>query len=260
MSDVRKKIREYLNLSNRLEKAAENVLNKKINVATVAEKYGFNKKERKILKQKIYILEDRKKYLALKDNIDKAIIKILNDRKKYNVKESLLMAARKYNITYEILEREFDKFCRLKITYKFDQPVKHGVFTFIEEFSLLEKLHLWKTTTQDCICQICALECVLKLAYIFANISKKELLTWENNMMRENWICEFQMRHSKEISKFSNYSDCRKVKLLTSKRMSASQPFVVENISKPSTSSIPQVAEQRELNLLETSHVSIILC
>lgn len=28
-------------------------------------------------------------------------------------------------------------------------------------------------------------------------------------MIHGNWICEFEMKHSEEISKFSNYSDCK---------------------------------------------------
>lgn len=250
-------------MNNRLEKAADQVLNNETNVVTAAEMYGLNsEKDRNILYKKISILTARNKYLKLKDNIDRAINDILNYRKQYDIEKSLSMAAKKYNIPCETLSSEFEKFCQLKIIYKFDQPIQDGVFTFIEEFSLLEKLHLWKPATQDCVCQACALECVFKLAYILANIIKRNIKIWGNKIKRENWICEFQMRHSKEISKYSNY--CTKVtKLKVRKSLtstSASQSFVAKNISKSSTSSTRQVTKQKKPNVLQTLYVSIILC
>lgn len=255
MSDIRKKIKEYLKYNTQFEEVK--IFNENKSVATVAEQYGFNF-ENEILNKKILnetlILQDKIEYVTLKDNIDRAINEILYlyFTKKSDTKESIYMLAKKCNIPYETLNKEFIKFCELKITYKFDQPVlKHGVFTFMEEFSLLEKLHLWKTTTQDCTCQICALECVFKLAYIFININRKD------KIISEDWILEFHIRHSKEISKFSNYSNCKIDKLLSSQPLSS---FVVENIWKPNTLSTYQAAKQRGFNLSQIPNVSIVLC
>lgn len=258
MSGIRKKIKEYLKYNTQLEEAVKKVLNENKNITIdITEQYGCSSETEivnKTIFNKTLILEKRKEYLTLKDNIDMAIndILYLHFTKKFDKTESICMISRKYNIVYETLYKEFIKFCELKITYKFDQPVlKHEVFTFIEEFSLLEKLHLWKTTTRDCTCQVCALECVFKLAYIFSNINRK------NKIMNEDWILEFHMKHSTEISKFSHYSYCKMDKLLSSHPLSS---FVAENIWKPNTSSTHQAAKQRGLNLPQIPNVSIVLC
>lgn len=77
MSTIREKIKSQLELSERLHKAAEEVLKAKIadeglhdkEISKVALKYDFTYAK---LKQKVKILKEKKNYLALKNKIERS--------------------------------------------------------------------------------------------------------------------------------------------------------------------------------------------
>lgn len=83
MSTIREKIKSQLELSERLHKAAEEVLKAKIadkglhdkEISKVALKYDFTYAK---LKQKVKILKEKKNYLALKNKI-KRVVKEVKD-------------------------------------------------------------------------------------------------------------------------------------------------------------------------------------
>lgn len=92
--------------------------------------------------------------------------------------ESLLKTISDYFIIFsdKTVYDEYDKYKDLKIIYKYDDYVsKNKIFMYNDEFSLLEKLSIWKTKSNqfsNCTCQVCALEAIFYLAYIFVNMYK----------------------------------------------------------------------------------------
>jgi len=201
---IRGKIIDHLNLSDRLQKAAVEIVNKKENVATVAQKYGFNsKKDREILNKKIKIVNKQNQYFLLRREIYNYLY-LLVSKLLYNLKHI-------HSVPHETLLDENKKYEESRIAYKYDDYVScHKVLTYNDEFSLLEKLYIWKTKSQSCTCQVCALENAFYLNYIFANINELEPQIWENEMIHGNWICEFEMRYTADISEFLNYSECKR--------------------------------------------------
>lgn len=232
MMSIREKIEHHLELSNRLEKAAEKIVNKNKNEETVAQKYGFNsRKDREILDEKIEIKNKKNQYLILKNKIHK-IFYLMETKNPSSLKEIR-------SIPFNTLHDENIKYKESKITYKYDDYVSnYKSLTYNDEILLLEKLYMWKKRFQkisSCTCQACALENVFYLNYIFANINKLEPQIWKNEMIRGNWICEFEMRYTAEMSAFLHYTKCKKNdKLLTS--LNAPQ-FSTSLDLEPSTSS-----------------------
>jgi len=228
---IREKIEDHLKLSNRLEKAAEKVVNKKENEETIGQKYEFNsKKDRETLDEKIEIKNKKNQYLTLRNKIHK-IFYLMETKNPSKLKEIISISA-------NTLRDETVKYKESRITYKYDDYVSsYKTLTYNDEISLLEKLYMWKDMwkSQSCTCQACALENVFYLNYIFANINELEPQIWKNEMIRGNWICEFEMRYTAEMSKFLDYSKCRRNdKFLTS--LSAPQ-FSTSLTLEPSTSS-----------------------
>lgn len=240
MSAIKQNIRNHIKLSKYLDKVAIEVLNKKeqVNVVTY---YFF--KDRHLLNKKINILKTKKKYFESKYKFKAAINDILSKQKISDV-------AKKYNIDEQELYIEYEKFHtnrKIKRSYEYDKITDNGVFTFIEEFSLLQDLIFWKINFRNgCVCCCCALEFLLYWGYTFAITKKKKYPpTWDiYKQADEKWLYEFEMRHTREISRFFS-SVCVK----------DTQPFVVENISKPSI----YTASKEKFRPSEIYAVSIIL-
>lgn len=161
-----------------------------------------------VLKQKTKILRKKNRYFELKDKYEGAVKDI------FFGDLTLTDAARKYIIRTVTLAKEYKKCKRLgRLYYKFDRLSNHkdGVFTFMQEFLLLERLLLWKESSQ-CACQVCAMEHLLNLAYYFTQEKNKQCPSiWhEYKRADTNWLYEFVLRYIKEISKFKSADLCAK--------------------------------------------------
>jgi len=187
-------------------RAAEEVVNKKEEVASVAQKYRFNSPEdRNALDKRIDILKKKRKYLELKDKIEKAVKTISSG----NITE----VAEKYNIDKSILNEEFKKYSVLenKDKYIYDPFTSDDkILTYNEESKLLEmlKMRLEDAQKKDsrvsyCYCWFCLLEHICKQVYINTNVLKRTPIQWKTHEQADvNWLYEFEMRHSEEISKY----------------------------------------------------------
>lgn len=203
MSDIRESIRRHLELSERLHKATKEVLYENKDVADVAQNYGFKLWE---LKRKTKILRKKNRYFELKDKYEGAVKDVFFGL-------TLTDAARKYIIRTVTLAKEYKKNKRLGRFYKFDRLSNHkdGAFTFMQEFLLLERLLLWKESSQ-CACQVCAMEHLLNLAYYFTQEENKQCPSiWHKYKRADtNWLYEFLLRYIEEISKFKSADLCAK--------------------------------------------------
>jgi len=248
MSAFKQNIRNHL--SKWLDDAATEVLNNNIQENVIAT--YIHLADRHTLNKKIDILKKKNEYFESKNKFKAAVHDILFKQLKISD------VAKQHNIDEQELYREYGKFNQSKRSYQYDKVTSdNGVFTFIDEFSLLQDLHFWETNVQNgCLCCICALEYLLKYAYTFALKKKKKYPpTWDKYKQADKkWLYEFEMRYSKKILKFFS-SVCIKDMLRSTSAWQS-----IENISKPSTSSIYQAPGQRKFHPTEIYEVSIILC
>jgi len=248
MSAIKQNIKNHLD--KWLDDVATNVLNNNIQENVIAT--YIHLADRHTLNKKINILKKKNEYFESKNKFKAAVNDILSKQLKISD------VAKQHNIDEQELYKEYEKFNQSKSSYQYDKVTSdNGVFTFIEEFSLLQDLHFWKTNVQNgCLCCICALEYLFYWAYTFAFTNKKKYPpTWNiYKQADEKWLYEFEMRHSKEILKFFSCVCIKDMLRSTSAWQS------IENISKPSTSSIYQAPGQRKFDPTEIYEVSIILC
>lgn len=213
MSKIRQNIKNHLHLSKRFNKRTLEVLYTNQQENVVAEKYFNFVEHRQIFNKKIDILKKKKKYFESKNKFEAAIKNILSKHL------SISDVAEQYKIDKQELYEEYEKFNQLESLYQYDKITSNnGVFTFIEEYLLLQQLNFRKTANPHnfCVCCYCTLEFLLSLAYEFAVTKKKKYPpTWDiYKRADETWLYEFEMRNSEEISKFP--SVCAKESLYPS--------------------------------------------
>jgi len=251
MSAIKQNIRDHL--SKWLNDAAAEVLNNNIQENVIAT--DIHLADRHTLNKKINILKKKKEYSESKNKFKAAVNDILSKQLKISD------VAKQHNIDEHELYKEYGKFNQSKRSYQYDKLTSdNGVFTFSEEFSLLEDLKVRTSNHNNanrngCLCCYCALEYLLNYAYTFALTKKKKYpATWyKYKQADEKWLYEFEMRHSKKILKFLSSVCIKDMLRSTSARQS------IENIWKPSTSSIYQGPWQRKFHPSEIYEVSIIL-
>ncbi|KMQ89247.1 wd40 repeat-containing protein [Lasius niger] len=217
MSTLRDRIKRHLELSERLHKAALEVLKAKIvdeklknkKILEVASKYGFTNTK---LKQKVKILREKKDYLVSKKKIESIVEKMQDVQCTDSVKD----ICEKHNLKSTLISTELRKYRRLHGRYQYDKPIRcHGYFTYLNEFSMLEHLKTWKQTDRisSCHCKTCALEYLPKWAYIFAKDQKIDYRnSWDTKKEANvEWVLEFEMRHYNEIikSEFKSPNLCK---------------------------------------------------
>lgn len=226
MFKIRHNIKNHLHLTKQFNEIALEVLCKNKQENVVAEKYFNFVESRQLFNKKIDILRKKKKYFESKYKFEAAIKNILSKQL------SISDAAKQYKIDEQELHEEYEKFNQLGVLYQYDKITDNGVFTFIEEYSLLQYLNFRKTTNPHnfCFCCYCALEFLLYLAYEFAYKNKKKYpFTWDiYKRADEVWLYEFEMRHSEEISMFS--SICAKESLYPSQIFDVSITFCINYI------------------------------
>lgn len=268
MLDIRQRIKNFLNLSDRLIPAAEEfVVNK--NLETVIEKYRIKSVEdERILDGIIFILQKNSKYNQDKINMEQAVHFVLN----CNVPIEKASQICKVNVF--VLKKQIKQYKVLlstiqsseKLEYKYDKIIYtlryHLNVTYIVENSYLEQLHKWRETSQSfCTCRICALEYLYK--YITNTIDRYKIAYkyFKNKcqILIKEWLFEFIIRHNKNISEFSSNCviDSNTVGMINKHILLLKTYFNKKKISETNTSSFHL---QRELNSLQTSSVSIISC
>lgn len=238
----------------------EELLVKKNIFETVQQKYKINSvEERRILHSIIFILEENNTYLQEKINYQNAV---RLTRSNVTVED----AAQQCNIDPKLLKNEIDNWLDKDIVHIYEYTkiictLKYLSITYNEEYLLLEKLYTWAKDSQLlCSCRICALEYLYNLMTDTINKYKdrgSEIHTTSMGKLKklnEEWLYEFEIRHSKKISEFS--SNCKKVDISW---VTTWHKFLLlfdkEKISKTNTSSL-----QGNFNLLQMSNVSIISC
>ncbi|XP_025264121.1 uncharacterized protein LOC112637793 [Camponotus floridanus] len=254
--DTIRAIMNCLSESKWFIRAAEEVINKKEKVATVVQKYGFNSPEdRDALDKRIDIYhtmsnirKDIIYHLELSNRVKEAVTEFFEENKqKDDIVQKHFSSAEDSQIlcNYQKLLQE----CRIGAIigiglYEYDDIISYkDVFTFKEELSLLSFLKIWETNC-TCSCRYCALEHLLSLAYITAYTKNKTYpSTWNvHKQADKQWLYNFEMRHSKEISV---YLFCTKYRKSAS---SASQsPSFNVTILEPNTLSIYQTFEKIKL-------------
>lgn len=224
----REKIKEHIEFSHRLQKAVQEILFDYQHYEKVAKKYKLDNSSLNI---KISLFLRHKKYLQEKPKFEQAIDDLVSKNK------TLEDAAKKNKVNEKELLEEHIKCKSLEnmTEYKYDLLSEtDGIFTFMEEFSLLEQLHRWEKECK-CACQICALEQLLNFSFNLAQQKNKQYPeTWVKNKRADlNWLYKFIMKYIEEISKFESFDKC-KIKCQSSTRQSSS--FAEQKMLQPSTS------------------------
>lgn len=169
-SHIREKIKSYLKLESRLERAATKVFNAEKNVEEVVQTYGL---EPSLLKFKIDIMQGKEHYWKVKDKIEEAVKHIVFFSEIKFDDMLIEIAARKFGVNETVLTDECNKYERLndKTLYEYEELSKNmeGDFTYKEEFFLLQQLpFLMKNNLRGCPCKVCVLECFGSLAFELA--------------------------------------------------------------------------------------------
>jgi len=257
MSDIREKIENHLKLSDRVKEAVAEFFKENKEESVVTQRHFDSEKNLPILcdffDKKINIVKHKNEYLEMKEKVENAVKEISSSK--------ISEVAKKCNISCQTLYEEYQKFKKLGKSYAYDDKIPNrDVFTYRDERSLFLALDSWKKeSTKVCRCRYCALEHLFKLA----STKNRNPSKGDSHKQAEQWLYEFEMRYSEEISEYS--SCCRKYHPLAP--TSPSQPslsYNVTNILEPHTSSKHQTFEQIELendpiNMQEIIKVSIIL-
>lgn len=244
-------------MRRRYEKIIREILSKNNTLKIIIQKYGINAEEYRIIQIVINILTDKQKYFKERDNFVEAIKDIMSG-------ETIQNAAQKFDINQQSLTQEFKKYTQLGKKYEYDRNttpfelIHNRNFTFVEEFLILDKLRLWEKNSQStCFCQICALECLL-ISDEFALTVEKEIPSWDKyGKGNENWLYEFEIRHSERISE-GFAPDCKKDMISLWK--STSQIFSSLLFNNKKISIISSSHLQKDVDPLQIYNVSIISC
>ncbi|XP_050453520.1 uncharacterized protein LOC126852600 [Cataglyphis hispanica] len=196
MSDIREKIKKYLQSKKKLDEVARYVYIKNKNIHDAAKSYGVIYTH---LQQKVDIIKRLLNDFKLGCALHRAVQNVLN------AKESIGEAAIHYKLDPKILSREIQQYKDTgKKLYIYNKPVdvNTGIFTFDEELLLLKRLSQRKMRSLFCACQICTMEVLLSLAYEFAQEKKKRYPETWNKYKRadEKWLIKFEMIHSIKLS------------------------------------------------------------
>lgn len=233
---VRNQIERYLHLRSKLEKVVKAVKNKKINIKT-AYKTGIPENW---LRDKLLSIKKEREYFYLKRKFEAAVNSIISKEK------SLGDAVSYFGLSRKKLETEIIEFNQsTKKMYEYDKYPRSKYFTLAEERFLLKQLeeeeeNYFVSTKLPCKCQACVIHRLRILAYEYAQLNKikiirKSIRSESNRQMNFDWLMRFEMRHTKEISKFK--AECTETlfKLSSSEQRSSSS---FNNDSKQSN--IPQ--------------------
>jgi len=255
-------------LKKRYGKVITQVLSGKNDLEIIVQKYG-SYEECRILHTIINILLDKQEYFNERDIFKNAIkvvlsgqtiqdtVQIFNNMLNINQVnvDSLTEEYNKY-MELKMMDKEYEYDRNINVKYKEDCEYDRNV-TFINEFSLLD--YLWEEMSQSsCFCQICALEYFFNTSYNFSLEIEKESPLWnKHGKANENWMYEFDIRHSEIISTFA--LDCKKDIPIIFLWTSASQIFS-SLFDKKKSSSISSTRLQEDFDPLQISDVSIISC
>lgn len=198
----RKKIKNYLEIKDKLEAATKDVLSGKKNIQTAAISYGLSEN---ILNRKVNISKEMKNYLSLQDKFFLAISEFVCGI------STIPVTANYHQIEIKTLENEINErvyldngYVRIsKYNYRksLDNP---PIFKLREEYFLMRELDFWKQISQPyCFCQLCAMEQLLQLANQYAQCRKSRKLhdavikKW-NRIKRPGmrWLMNFEMRYT----------------------------------------------------------------
>lgn len=207
MSEIREKIKQYLQSKKKLDRIARYVYIKDRNIRIAAERYGVICTH---LQQKIDIIKRLLNDFKLGCALYRAVQNVLS------AKETITEAAIHYQLDPKILSKEINQHKKSgKKSYIYDKPVdvNTGIFTFDEELLLLKRLSekKWGKKSLYCACQICAMELLLNLAYELAREKKKRYpeAWYKHKRADEDWLINFEMIHGIKLSIMFS-SKCKK--------------------------------------------------
>lgn len=198
MSEIREKIKKYLQSKKKLDEVARYVYNTNKNIRVAAKYYGVIYTH---LKEKVDIIKRLLNDFKLGCVMHRAVQNVLN------AKETIIEASTRYKLDPEILSKEIQQYKKTgKKSYIYNKPVdvNTGIFTFDEELLLLKRLSQKKEGKRPlfCACQICAMELLLNLAYEFAEEKKKRYpeAWYKHKRADEKWLIKFEMIHGIKLS------------------------------------------------------------
>ncbi|KMQ89150.1 hypothetical protein RF55_11190 [Lasius niger] len=202
---------EHLALNNKLHIAAKEILeNGRLSVMDVATKYGL---EFGIINRKINIMKRKEEFYKRKRKFDAARKEMIEEKSTNNA------VAKRYGIKVRRLYEDVKK-ARAQENYEYDRKIGYnGIgFTYMEEKLLLQNLKNWakrrrKSLQNLCSCQLCALEQLSTRAYEFSQQNNIKCPSLWNavKLASVDWLEEFEMRHSDEISNsFDSLEKCLK--------------------------------------------------
>lgn len=245
-------IKKHINLSHRLTEAANQVLYNNKNIIDIALNYDL---DLWILQRKVEISKRTNIYLERKFNNAIDDSKSCVNTHDFDNENVLSYIAHKNDIGEEYikhLENEVQRHLNSsEENYTYEKIIiSYEVFTSEEEREILKQLY---QRNADCYCQLCAMEYLIDLAYIFAkqkNISYPSV--WDKyKKVNELWLLEFHMRNRDIMVLYQPTSSCKSSPALTGESSSLHEQ----------TESTTSPRHQRKRRKYSTdSKVSIILC
>jgi len=211
MIAIRKRIKRHIASRKKLDAAMHLVFNSTKSIYAAAMLSGI---KHTILQRKINITNKMVAYFKEKSAYETAVHMILNETR------TIINCEEYYKLDLPRLNEEIDQYKRFGTgPYEYDKPINLNteVFTFNDEISLLLRLRWWKKKSlSSCVCQICAMEYLLRLAYQFAQENNKSYpKAWDTyKQADEEWLIDFEMAHSKELSRMfphdGIYKECKR--------------------------------------------------
>lgn len=158
MIAIRKRIKRHMESRKKLDAAMHLVLNSTKSMYAAAMLSGI---KHTILQRKINIINKMVTYFKEKSAYENAVHMILNETRS-------IMNCEEYKLDLPRLNEEINQYKKFGTgPYEYDRPINLNteVFTFNDEISLLLRLRWWKKKSlSSCVCQICAMEYLLRLS------------------------------------------------------------------------------------------------
>lgn len=251
-----KRIKKYLEVRDKLEAAALDVIIRKMDVQATVMRHGLTKKD---LKRKIYVTEKMSTYHTHACKINLAM-------NEYFTKASTIKAAANYHgISRKTLKNEIDKHIywislgtvRMKNHIACDRLMQRAeLFTLHQESLLIKDLLMWKEIFQPyCFCQACAMKQLLNLASQQAQYEKSLHPKEQRSKIKQsviNWLIDFEMKYT-FLKRF--LPDCLKIPSETQKLATKKSKFSLVSKSHSSRSGLRRrnVTRSRISNIKDVS-------
>ncbi|XP_072764327.1 uncharacterized protein [Anoplolepis gracilipes] len=195
------KIIKHLKIKDTLEKI---VKEEKYNYKSAAEEYGICVTT---ISKKISLVEKRNNFLSKKIAFEKAVNECLEE-----LGTPQIVIADRCNITRSVFNTEMKCFRNSgKRKYEYDRSISSSsFFTYSKEKLFLQQLKEWKDSQTDCTCRICIMQQLQNIAY--QSLQNKDFfsqMTYNNNIII-NWLIEFEMLYSEDMSELLEICNCTK--------------------------------------------------